>query len=148
MINKDTSRIEKLIHSILHPEDHGDSTRALLELKELNPAIASDLARAILTNEEEEIFYRCSALMVLYSLSREETLAYIRRHAASAPMRLFEAMMEEVTDDGVYEHKADAPYEGAVRELALSLKVRPKEELDELSGRIKDFEKTFSGRLK
>jgi len=138
------SKIENLIHIILHPEDYRDGSKALRDLRQLNPVVATDLARAVLVNEDEEIHYRSFAMHMLYSLSREEALNYICHHADSANIHMVDTMLDEVTYDP--EHESNSLlFREAVRKLAriLKAKTHSSKDLDRFAKTVEEFKKTF-----
>jgi hypothetical protein len=143
MSENTASKTENLIHAVLHPEDYRDASSALIELKKLNPSLARDMARAVLTNESEEVHYRAFAMHILHTLSREEALRYISRRAGSEDIYVVAAMIDSVADDAVYEHEGDSIYKEAVRSLARSLKARPEVELKRVADKVSEFKKVF-----
>ena len=90
----------KIIESILGFEEASD---ALLELKQINPIKAEELAKDIVLNEKGDIFFQACAWNVFYGLNRKEALEYANDNLSKLEEYLFGTILDDVADDaGIY----------------------------------------------
>lgn len=115
-----------------------EAADALIELKEKDKSLAGQVAQKILNDRVGDIYYQAFAFGMLYSISLDDAVSYMRSNALTQSPYVLGAMLDEVTMDMGAIDNRDKVFE-AVCVLKGTLSLRFGDDLSSISEKITEF---------
>jgi NDP-sugar pyrophosphorylase family protein len=137
---------QKLINTINQLENYEEVSEALILLKETNPEKTLSLVKDLLENSKGDVFLRCFAFDILYSLNIEDALSYAESTISEMDAYMLSTVINNVTSDSavVEENESIRKFVALIKG---HLKTQGKIDLEELLDSIKWFNTSYSDVL-
>ena len=141
---KGKNTAEELKAIIFAEERFDEAAYALIDLAKLDKLDAKIMALEILNSKKGDIFYQASAFDVLYDISQQVAVVFIRENAHKAETYLLATMLSDVTaDSGTLTEQGQEKVKEAAAILKDALSKRSPQELESISEEVEWFKKTF-----
>jgi hypothetical protein len=90
---------QNLVQTIISLENYEEAAEALLQMREINPDKAAELAKDIIENKKGDVFFQATALELLYLLDFKYICNFIITHINTVDIYLLGTIIESVTED-------------------------------------------------
>jgi hypothetical protein len=90
---------KELINTINQLENYEEVSEALILLKETNPGKTLLLVKDLLENSKGDVFLRCFAFDIMYSLNIEDALSYAESTISEMDAYMLSTVINNVTSD-------------------------------------------------